>query len=154
MIKKLINEWKSRVTLKNLDMKNWSICPFAHKVLEVPVIVVNTLTEQEIENRLKEIAGNEVTVFTVGSTAPSFDEIDKICHSLNKKHKEFIFLPDHPEIKNYIAGHETGNQNFSLILAQSKESLLKHRELLLKTDYYSFWTPEYQKEIFSYGEEE
>jgi hypothetical protein len=47
----------------------------------------------------------------------------------------------------------TGNGEYPVILVQPKNKLLEARSSLEKTNYYSYWSEEYKKEIWSYGDE-
>lgn len=140
----VVQEWIERVKTKQAALDNFPICPFAK---ELPKIVeVDKLNESAITSV------TELTVYVEKTTVSTFEEINEVCLKLNKKYTDHIFLPDHPEQKNYVQGIETGNQKLPLIIAQLKTELLPARRKLEQTKYYSFWNEEYIKEIKSYGD--
>lgn len=140
---KIIANWLSKVKQARPELNGKSICPFARMPGIIPV---EKLSIQNIEP-----LGSQITIYIETAVNSTFDELETLCRKLNKKHKKYIFLPDHPQKKNYINGVETGNEHLPLIIVQTRKELLTARSLLEKTDYYDFWSDEYIKEIKSYG---
>jgi len=141
---KVIANWVSKVKQARPELNGKSICPFA----KMPgVIPVDKLSMKNIEP-----LGNQITIYIENTVESTFEELETLCRRLNKKHKNYIFLPDHPQKKNFINGVETGNEHLPLIIVQTRKELLTARSLLEKTDYYEFWSEEYIKEIKSYGD--
>lgn len=145
-----INSWIDYISLPREEINNWSICPFAKSTKNIDIKVCK-IDIESIENQIDFLLSKDITVLTEGTLHPNFDVLDYICHTLNEKYEDLIFLPDHPSNHNYIASLETGNKKYSLILAQKKQKLSQYRSILLKKDYYDFWDKDYQEEIFSYG---
>lgn len=139
-----VHNWVNRVKTKQELLDNFPICPYAKEMPKV--IEVDKLTESAILNVI------ELTVYVEKTVNSTFEEVDAICKKLNNTYTDHIFLPDHPEQKNYIQGIETGNQHFPLIIAQLKSELLPARRKLENTKYYLFWDKEYLSEIKSYGD--
>lgn len=144
--------WIDYVSVPRDEINQWSICPFAKSSKNIDIKICK-ISYDSIDQQVEDLSSRDLTLLTEGSLYPSFLEIDLICRELNKKHKDLIFLPDHPDNKNYIRSIETGNRKYSLIVAQKKEKLLRYRNILLRKDYYDYWNKEYQNEIFSYGKE-
>jgi hypothetical protein len=149
-----LKSWIEYISIPQEKLNNWSICPFAKQVKSLEFIIVNELNLNTIEKNLDIINQNQVTIFTNGTLIPNFNDIDIICKELNKKYKDLIFLPDHPNNPNFISSLETGNKHYSLIISQSKKKLLNSRKILEKNNYYMLWNDNYKKEIFSYGNDE
>lgn len=146
-----LKSWIDYISAPQEELDNWSICPFAKQVKNLEFIILNDLNVQSIEENLDKILHSEVTIFTNGTLTPTFNDLDFLCKFLNKKYQDLIFLPDHPHTPHFISSLETNNKDYSLILVQSKKKLLNSRKTLEKSKYYTFWTKEYKKEIFSYG---
>ena len=140
---KVIAEWLQKVKKPRQELDGKSVCPFARMP---SVIVVDKLTIDKVEP-----LGKQLTMYVENTPVSTFEEINNVCLKLNKKHKKFIFLPDHPEKKNYINGVETGNGHLPVIIVQTKIELLTARKVLEKTDYYDKWDKDYLEEIKSYG---
>jgi hypothetical protein len=140
---KVIANWLKTVKTPRDELDGKSICPFA----KMPgIIVVEKLSTKSIEP-----LGTQITMYVEKTINSTFEEIDAVCRKLNKKHKKYIFLPDHPTKKNFINGVETGNGQLPVIIVQTKKELLTARSLLEKTNYYDKWNKEYLEEIKSYG---
>ena len=95
----------------------------------------------------EELGGNRVCPYahfaSITMVCPTHK---KHCERLTEQYPDMIFLPD-SEKETYINGVQTNNGKYKLILCQSKEKLLDARKQLAKTDYYTFWQPEYYEEI-------
>lgn len=140
---KVVANWLAKVKQSRKELNGKSICPFA----KMPgVIPVDKLSIQNVEP-----LGIQITIYIETAVNSTFEELETLCRRLSKKHKKYIFLPDHPQKQNYINGVETGNEHLPLIIVQTKKELLTARAVLEKTDYYDFWDKEYLKEIKSYG---
>ena len=74
------------------------------------------------------------------------EELSEHCERLAELYPDMIFLPDSTR-ETFINGVQTNNGKYNLILCQSKKKLLDARRQLAKTDYYTFWDPEYLREI-------
>jgi REP element-mobilizing transposase RayT len=143
--------WIDYISTPIKNLNNWKICPFANNKNKIEIVIVNSIDIQTINSLIDTINCNQVTIITQGTLTPNFKKLDELCEELNATYLNIVFLPDHPESKNFISEYETGNKKYSLIIAQEKEKLMKSRDSLLKTDYYSFWSKEYFEKIMSYG---
>ena len=94
---------------------------------------------------------------------PSFDEqIDELYKDvenfiddylgeiLSWQYPDIIFLPDHKDRKTFINGVQTNNGKHNLLLCQLRSRLKIARDKLKKSNYYSFWTEDYLKEILNH----
>ena len=141
---KVVADWLSKVKQARPELNGKSICPFA----KMPgVITVDKLSIKNIEP-----LGKQITIYIEKTIESTFDELEILCRKLSKKHKNYIFLPDHPEKKNYINGVETSNGHLPLVIVQTRKELLTARSILEKTDYYDLWDKDYLTEIKSYGD--
>lgn len=146
-----LNSWINYISTPIENLNNWKICPFANNKNKIEILIVESINIDTVNSLIDNINQNQVTIITQGTLNPNFKKLDKLCEELNIIYSNIVFLPDHPESKNFISDYETGNKKYSLIIAQEKEKLMKSRENLLKTDYYSFWSKEYFEKIMSYG---
>jgi hypothetical protein len=145
-IEKHIDEWMGRLSQPRSELGGHCVCPFA--AAAKPKLVLVDVLEEHCFVDLHE----QVTVYAERTVVSTFERIDLIARQLNQMHHTHIFLPDHPDRKNFIKGVETGNGLVPLILAQKKQELRIARESLEKTDYYSHWDDKYLTEIKSYGD--
>lgn len=135
--------WLERIKTKQELLDGFPICPFAKTIPNV--IVIDKLDENVVT------PATELTVYVEETKTTDFENLNALCKMLNNIYSDHIFLPDHPDQKNYIQGIETGNQHYPLILVQLKNELLPARQKLHSTKYYSFWDKDYLIEIKSYG---
>jgi hypothetical protein len=76
-------------------------------------------------------------------------ELDYWCEYFTNRYENYIFMSDHKDRDTYINGIKTNNGYFNFMLVQSLPELNEARKSLLKTNYYSFWDPEYLKETWN-----
>ena len=136
-----ISRWLNHVKTPQDALKGHSICPFASNI---PLIV------ESISN-IEEHISNKLTIFVDTTKSTSFKDLKEICDSLNTAYTDLVFLPDHYTNITKINSIVTNNQDYPLIIMQSKKELQAARDKLSKTDYYSFWDEEYLEEILGYG---
>ena len=95
---------------------------------------------------LAPLEGVEVAIFVLDDSH-TLEELLERCRELNEAYPDYIFLEDHKDDPSYINGIQTNNGKYNLILCQNKEKLLKARESLKSTRYYSYWDEEMYKKI-------
>lgn len=140
----VVKNWLLQVQKPRKELNGKSVCPFAR----MPnIVVVEKLSIDNVKP-----AAHALTIYVEDSINSSFDDINSICMQLKATHDSCVFLPDHPQKKNYINGVETGNGHLPLIIVQNKKELLGARRSLEKTDYYDKWDKDYLDEIKSYGD--
>jgi len=134
-----IQKWIDYLSCPQELLKGLAICPFAKKA-KFQIIKTKSF---EIKPPTDDF---EIIIYSVEKNITP-DNLYNTCKELNKKYPELVFLPDHRDRKTFIKTLATGNGKFNLILCQRRDQLKQAREMLKKTDYYKFWSPEYLKEI-------
>lgn len=134
-----VKQWLTKITEKHSDLGGHRICPFARMPR---VIAVEKLCLESFLN-----LDDQITVYMETDLRSSYQELEELCMILKEQNSNFVFLPDHPSKKNYIKSHETGNGLYPCIIVQTRQELDTARTALAKTDYYSYWDPDYLAEI-------
>ena len=140
-----LHNWIIKISTKKKELGGYSVCPFA-KSAKYKIFKVNL---NEIIPDLFEL-DYDVIIFVLKQKI-SINQLKNKCKSLNKKYKDYVFLPDHKKYKTLIKDVQTNNGKHNLIICQCKKELNKAREILKKTNYYKNWSKKYLKEIMSYG---
>lgn len=132
-----LNSWIDKVSQSRPELGNFAICPYAknshYKIVKCPI------------DSLVPIDGYEVVIYLIDSS--DLTTINKWVEHYNEKYPDWLFFEDCADYNTFINGVQTNNQKYNLILGQPKEKLLKFREALKKTDYYSYWSDSYYSEI-------
>jgi len=139
-----LQSWLERIKKPQKKLDGFSICPFA-KLLP-HIVICDKLDSKTIESNLS----TSLTIFLEKQNKTSFEELKNLCIKLNLKHKDYTFLPDHPDHVTTIQNIPTGNGKYPLIIMQSKKELMHARASLNKSSYYSYWSDEYLEEIKGY----
>lgn len=135
--KKDIENWIKWISQSQPELGGFAICPFAAKS-------TYKIIESDID-KLKVESGYQVIIFVVNES--SLDIINQWVEHYNNKHKDWIFFEDCASYNTFINGLQTNNGKHNLILAQPREELMNFREALKKTNYYSYWSEDYYREI-------
>jgi hypothetical protein len=137
-----IQEWIKKVSVTHSELGDISICSFAASA--------NTkIVECNVEDIIP-VEGYDV-VFYVVEDYLDLQSVQFWVSYYNKLYTDYIFLEDHATYDSYIKGIQTNNGKYNLILMQDRKKLLKHREILRETGYYSHWNAEMLKEILGQG---
>lgn len=132
-----VENWIQHLSQPQTAIGGMAVCPFAraanYRIIETQTIV---LPDQDFD----------VVVYVLPDYYTE-TELTDLCTTLNSAHPDYIFLPDHRSRQTLINGVQTNNGLYNLVLCQSKDKLLKARDVLSKTNYYQYWSPEYFKEI-------
>lgn len=132
-----IEKWIERVSQVRPELGGFSVCPYAksgkYKIIEC------SADEIDVED------GYDVIIYVIDES--DLVKINEWVEFYNKKFENWLFFEDCASYDTFIGGVQTNNGLYNLILAQPKEKLMKFREALKKTDYYSYWSEEYYKEI-------
>jgi len=133
-----IHEWIREVSKSKPELGGLAVCPYASssKTLIVDTTIANIVPEP----------GYDVMVFIIESFWRP-DHVMKWVKHYNEKFPYYKFFEDLSCRDTFIAGVKTNNEKYNLILCQSKQKLSKIRKKLAKTEYYTFWTEDYLKEI-------
>ena len=133
-----IQEWISEVSKKRLELGGFAVCPYA-----------STSKTKIIECAIDDIvpeSGYDVIVFIVEDFWRP-ERVRSWVKKYNEKYPYYKFFEDCHKQDNFVGQVKTNNDKFNLILCQSKKKLKKIREKLAETEYYSYWSEEYLKEI-------
>jgi hypothetical protein len=132
-----IEEWIERVSQVRPELGGFSICPYA-KSGKYKIIECST-------DKIDVEEGYDVIIYVIDES--DLVKINEWVSFYNKKFEDWLFFEDCANYDTFIGDVQTNNGLYNLILAQPKEKLMKFREALKKTDYYSYWSEEYYKEI-------
>ena len=125
-VTKDIQDWILSLTKPKRELGRFATCPYA--------MFAKYQIEKRLISDLQPLEGVEVAIFVLDDSH-TLDELLERCRQLNEAYPDYIFLDDHKDDHTY------------LILCQNKEKLLKARESLHTTRYYSFWTEEMYNKI-------
>jgi hypothetical protein len=137
-VTKDIQDWILSLTKPKRELGRFATCPYA--------MFAKYQIEKRLISDLQPLEGVEVAIFVLDDSH-TLDELLERCRQLNEAYPDYIFLDDHKDDHTYINGVQTNNGKYNLILCQNKEKLLKARESLHTTRYYSFWTEEMYNKI-------
>lgn len=133
-----IHEWIREVSKQRPELNGLSICPYASNSKTL-------IIETPIDDIVPE-SGYDVIVFIVEDFWRP-EQITKWVEHYNEKFSYYKFFEDLSTKPTFIGEVQTNNQKFNLILCQSKKKLSVIRKKLSETEYYSYWTEDYLKEI-------
>jgi S-adenosylmethionine/arginine decarboxylase-like enzyme len=138
----VVGKWVSRISRKQLDLDDHSICPFARmpRVRATKKLSISDFIGLD----------DDITVYMEDGIYSTYTELENLCKHLKELSPNYVFLPDHPEKKTFIGEYETGNGIFPCIIVQTKKELHSARAALSKTSYYDHWDPDYLSEIRSF----
>jgi hypothetical protein len=137
-VTKDIQDWILSLTKPKRELGRFATCPYAQ------------FAKYRIEKRcisdLQPLEGVEVAIFVLDDFH-TLEDLLRRCRELNEAYPDYVFLDDHKDDHSYINGVQTNNGKYNLILCQNKEKLLKAREALQETRYYSYWDEEFYNRI-------
>ena len=129
-VTKDIQNWIIGLTKPKQELGKFATCPYAQ------------FSKYQIEKRsisdLAPLAGVEVAIFVLEDSL-TLEDLTGACRALNEAYPDYVFLDDHKDDPSFINGVQTNNGKYNLILCQNKEKLMKARESLKATRYYSYW---------------
>ena len=123
-------------------------CPYAKKAwLEGNVSVIKFVNYDQLEEDIKEL-GQRVKIFVFTyPLLPNAKKLKSVVEWLGKKHPDYIFYAEHPDIIEEVAGVKL-NSGMSAIIVQDRKDLLEKRADLKKTEYYKNWNTDMKEQIF------
>ena len=134
-----MKEWIERISVKHESLGGFPVCPFAkgseYEVIETDGSDVNP-PPWEFELIIYKLPDNYTEY-----------EVIELAKEYNTMYTSMIFLPDPKGRYTEINGVQTNNGKYNLILCQWRDNLIKAREKLSNTTYYSFWDQTYLEEI-------
>lgn len=143
-----IRKWIQEVSKNRPELGGFAVCPYAHSS---KTLIVETTIDDIVPE-----PGHDVIIFIIEDFWRP-DQVRKWVEHYNEKFQYYKFFEDLSSKDTFISGIKTNNEKYNLILCQSKQKLSKIRKKLMQTEYYTYWTEEYLKEIlgedFEYHEE-
>jgi len=135
----LIKDWIDRISKPQELLGGYSVCPYSrHAQYEIVQVYGRNIVVPNADFDL---------IIYILSDNFSQIQVESIAKEYNLLYKELVFLPDPKDRYTEINGVKTNNGEQNLILCQPRAKLRKARENLSKTDYYSFWSEDYLREI-------
>lgn len=138
-IQEHMDRWIEHLSVPQENLGNMPICPYA-KSAKYKLIYA------DLDNIEIPAIDFELVIFVLPEYVTE-DELHNVCKSYNELYENYIFLPDPKDRVTIIAGIQTNNGQYNLILCQPKDKLLKARQSLANTKYYTYWSADYLKEI-------
>ena len=136
-----MKEWIERISINHESLNGFSVCPFAkgaeYEVIETDGSDVNPPPWDF-----------ELIIYKLPDNYTEY-EIIELAKEYNNMYTSMIFLPDPKNRYTEINGIQTNNGKYNLILCQWRDKLIKAREKLSNTTYYSGWNDEYLQEILN-----
>ena len=134
-----IEKWIESVSQAHPELGGFSVCPFARKAkYKIVFCSVNSIEPED---------SYDVIIYVIEEE--KLEVIQEWVKKYNQKYSQWLFFGDCASYDTFINGIQTNNGKYNLILGQPKEKLRKFRDILKKTDYYSYWSKEYYDEIMS-----
>lgn len=129
-VTKDIQDWILGLIKPKRELGRFATCPYAQ--------FAKYSIEKRLISDLQPLEGVEVAIFVLDDSH-TLEDLLEACRALNEAYSDYIFLDDHKDDHTYINGVQTNNGKYNLILCQNKEKLMKARENLKTTRYYSYW---------------
>lgn len=136
-----LKHWISAIAVPQNNLGGMAICPYAGLAAKY------TLDRVDGELQLPPDLDFDVHIYLLPDTV-SADTMIQMCADLNATHTKLVFLPDHKDRNTNINGVQTNNGVHNIILCQPKAKLRAARRALMKTEYYTYWSEDYLREIF------
>jgi len=133
-----VRKWAASIAKEREELGGFSVCPYASgsktKVIECPV------------DDIEPISGFDVVVFIIDDMW-DLVQVKQWVQRLNRQYPHWKFFEDCASQPTFINGIQTNNKKYNLILSQSRKKLRAFRKKLSDTEYYTYWTDEYLKEV-------
>jgi len=133
-----IHKWIGEVAKNRPELGGFSVCPYANNS---KTLIVETTIDDIVPE-----PGHDVIIFIIEDFWRA-DHVQKWVSHYNEKFPYYKFFEDLSSRDTFISGVKTNNEKYNLILCQSKKKLSKIRKKLMETEYYTYWTEEYLREI-------
>jgi hypothetical protein len=133
-----VNKWIEEVSKNQSELGAFSVCPYAYNS---KTLIVETTIDDIVPE-----PGHDVIIFIIESFWRP-NQVQKWVSYYNEKFQYYKFFEDLSSRDTFINRVKTNNEKYNLILCQSKIKLSKIRKKLMETEYYTYWTEEYLKEI-------
>jgi hypothetical protein len=133
-----IHKWIAEVSRSRPELSGFAVCPYAQNSKTL-------IVETSIDDIVPE-SGYDVIIFIIEDFWRP-DQVMKWVSHYNEKFQYYKFFEDLSSRDTFISGVKTNNEKYNLILCQSKKKLKAIRKKLSKTEYYTYWTEEYLREV-------
>tara|TARA_B100000073_G_C23677621_1_gene551219 strand:- start:719 stop:1249 length:531 start_codon:yes stop_codon:yes gene_type:complete len=133
-----VKEWIKSLSVKREELGGHSVCPYAFSA--------TVLVEERALSNVTLNDDYDVIVYIVEDDI-SICSMMRAIGELNMRYPDHMILDDHKDEPTYINGIQSNFGKANLILIQRRDKLLKAREDLHKTSYYSFWESELYERI-------
>ena len=133
-----IRKWIGEVSQNRPELSGFAVCPYAQNSKTL-------IVETSIDDIVPE-PGHDVIIFIIEDFWRP-DQVMKWVAHYNEKFQYYKFFEDLSSRDTFISGIKTNNEKYNLILCQSKRKLSAIRKKLMETEYYTYWTEDYLKEI-------
>ena len=133
-----IREWISEVSKSRPELDGFAVYPYAQNSKTL-------IVETSLDGIVPE-PGYDVIIFIVEDFWRPNQVMKWVSH-YNEKFQYYKFFEDLSCRDTFISGVKTNNEKFNLILCQSKKKLSAIRKKLAESEYYTYWTEEYLKEV-------
>ena len=133
-----IREWISEVSKSRPELDGFAVCPYAQNSKTL-------IVETSLDGIVPE-PGYDVIIFIVEDFWRPNQVMKWVSH-YNEKFQYYKFFEDLSCRDTFISGVKTNNEKFNLILCQSKKKLSAIRKKLIETEYYTYWTEDYLREV-------
>ena len=146
----MIKDYIDHVSKKRKELGGHAVCPYAKAFLKKTNIVYsNNLMHSAFE------CFNEPNLYMLSVIYGDPNKHDKAwCACFCEEYQAYAnknnlwLIWDHPNQKNNINGVRTNNTEYAILLIQKLDETRKFsKKLEQKTDYYSYWSAGYFKEI-------
>jgi len=136
-----IKDWVEHISKPRQELGGMSVCPYA----------------KGAEYELIETDGSDINpppwdfdliIYKLPDDYTDI-EVDDIACEYNKIFSDMVFLPDPKNRVTEINNVTKNNGKYNLILCQWRDNLDLARTKLKKTDYYTYWSESYLKEILN-----
>ena len=119
-------------------------CPYAKRAwVEGNVSVkmfddIQTFTPKEWDK--------EVNIYVMNPWM-SVELLSEMALYYNKKHPDYLFLEEHPDLVEDVGGFVVNQGELILLIVQRRKPLEEARKKLQETNYYENWSPEMKERI-------
>ena len=141
-----LTQWIDALGVPQEKLGGHSVCPFAK--------LASRFTMVRVEGEIipPEDRNFDIIIYLLPDI--SFESMNELCADLNTRYSDLIFLPDHKDRNTFINGVQTNNGKHNILLCQPKQKLKDARAALRKTNYYTYWSKDYLREILGedYGD--
>ena len=140
-----IETWITRVLdVPNSKFGNMPPCPYAKKAWLDGNISLRMF--DDIQTFAPEEWDKEVNIYVMNPWM-SAELLSEMALYYNKKHPDYLFLEEHPDLVEDVGGFVVNQGELILLIVQRRKPLEEARKKLQETNYYENWSPEMKERI-------